>query len=187
VICQGFAERSVTDVGGIFGQLGVEYRAGAFRGYSAVWQSAELLGGSVSSNAQGLRRRKAFQKRHLGTFSHSIPCAIPDGRFAGYRAKRERIGTGEIVREGAEKSPFLLVKHSHVDDAGVLQKVYFSSFVCEDEERAWQRHAKSRKSYSGGWQLDDQIRVRQRCRPGRCGPRCSPGRLASGSVEQSAR
>jgi hypothetical protein len=94
VICQGFAERSVTDVGGIFGQLGVEYRAGAFRGYSAVWQSADLLGGSVSSNAQGLGRRKAFQDCHLGTFSQSIPCAIPDRRFAEYRAKRERIGTG---------------------------------------------------------------------------------------------
>jgi hypothetical protein len=58
-------------------------------------------------------------------------------------------GRGEIVRDGAAKSPFLLAKYNHAEDAHVLQKGSLGSFVCEDEERAWQRHAKSRKSYSG--------------------------------------
>jgi hypothetical protein len=58
-------------------------------------------------------------------------------------------GRGEIGRDGAPKSPFLLTKYNHVDDAGVLQEGYFTSFACEDEERAWQRHAKSRTSCSG--------------------------------------
>jgi hypothetical protein len=78
VICQGFAERNVTDVGGIFGQLGVEYRAGAFCGYSAAWRLAEVFDGTVPNSAQHVDDRKILRCRDLGTISPLVACALFD-------------------------------------------------------------------------------------------------------------
>ena len=78
MLCQAFAAKKGWDLGGIFGQLGVEYRAGAFCGYSAAWRPAEVFDGTVPNNAQHVGDRKILRCRDLGTISPLVACALFD-------------------------------------------------------------------------------------------------------------